>query len=304
MPKGGLLDGRIQINSLEVFASASCNLRCEHCAASAQYVTKPFFPNLEILERTLFQLARVMRSKQVKVLGGEPLLNKDLPDLFRAIRRTGFCERVRVCTNGVLLDRMSDEFWRHVDVVEVSLYPNASRVPNEEQLTKNRERADRFGTILEINKITHFQKSFVTAPIEDPGQVQKIFDECCEAHVWPCHTLEGSTFLMCSRIHNLERRMMYLGHSDLDLVKDAGIEVSDRGSLLAELVRYMERREPFRACKFCLGTSGKHIENRQLSRDEVKQRRTRLAESFELRLIDFGNRAGPPADHSNDGCET
>lgn len=300
MPVLKIQEGRIQINSLEIFASARCNLRCEHCAASAQYVMEHHFPDLAVLERTLSYLTQVMHSKQVKVLGGEPLLNKDLPSLLEAVRRTGFCDRIRVCTNGVLLGRMPDSFWKQADIVEVSLYPGSPGSPTEKDLQKYGEIAAGFGTIFEFNKVTHFQEALLTAPIQDAKIVQRIFDECWEAHVWPCHSLEGSVFMLCSRVHNLERRLSYLGYPEMHLVKEAGLEISDRKSLFDELVEYMERRQPFLACQFCLGTSGRRIKNQQLPAEVVHLHRTKDDRPFELQLLDFKSSPLTPRDQPGD----
>ncbi len=280
-------DGKVAIKSVEIFASARCNLRCEHCAASSPYVHEHHYPDLSVLESTLRTLSLVMHSAQAKVLGGEPLLNPELPELLATIRRSGFADRIRVCTNGALLGRMSDPFWEEADVVEVSLYPGAPGSPTPDELSAYAARAAEFGATFESNEITHFQESIVTHPIGDAEVVQQIYDACHEAHVWPCHALEGTRFLLCSRVHNLERRLEALGHRDLALVEEAGFPVSDRPSLMQDLERYMSRTVPFRACDYCLGTSGTRQPNRQLAAGLTNIRKKDAERRFSLRSLDF-----------------
>jgi len=101
--------------------------------------------------------------------------------------------------------------------------------------------------------------------------------------------------MLCSRVHNLERRLEYMGKTQLELVEEAGISISSRESLYEELVAYMQRRQPFKACQFCLGTSGRRVENRQLSASLTKLQRHRGGEPFGLHMLDFDIAAVTPA---------
>ncbi len=56
-------------------------------------------------------------------LGGEPLLNKDICSFMRAARESGVFRNIRVITNGLLLSKMSEEFWQLADIVRISVYP-------------------------------------------------------------------------------------------------------------------------------------------------------------------------------------
>jgi molybdenum cofactor biosynthesis enzyme MoaA len=193
----------IHIHSLEYFLADTCNLRCANCAASSPYLRKANLPDLDTFVETLTSLSRVMRSDQLKILGGEPLLNQNICGFIRVARQSGMFKSIRVTTNGILLPRMKEEFWELADTVEISLYPLASS-PSETILESLKKTALRFKTKIEVNRITHFTKAISDTRIDDRRVVQEIFSSCREAHEWPCHLLHGNRFYICSRVPTLD----------------------------------------------------------------------------------------------------
>jgi hypothetical protein len=59
---------------------------------------------------------------------GEPLLWKHLSDGLEMIGRSPAIGFVEVLTNGVGINRLDDRAWRHIDLLRVSLYPEAAHV--------------------------------------------------------------------------------------------------------------------------------------------------------------------------------
>lgn len=277
----GVKREKIQVLSLESFMTDTCNLRCEHCAASSPYLTDANRPDLDVFEQSLSCLAPVMHSRQIKFVGGEPLLNKELGRFMQAARSSGMFDQVRVTTNGVLLPHMADDFWELADVVEISHYSGARNVPSGETLDGLREKADASGTRLEVNRIHSFMRAVSEERIEDPDLVQEIFSNCGEAHNWSCHLLYRNQLYRCSRVHSLDRYLdvRCVEHAPFTLAD--GLAIDERPSLAADIRRYLSSTTPLEACSFCLGTSGGWIRNRQLTRDEVRARKAQPPEPFQ-----------------------
>jgi organic radical activating enzyme len=256
--------GKVVTDSLEFFLADTCNLSCEHCASSAPYLNEPNFPDLAQFGESLSHLARVMRSRQIKFLGGEPLLNREIPRFLASARASGMFERVRVTTNGHLLERAGDGVWSSADVVEVSRYAGVKAPLSAETLARLRATATRSGAALEIVDHPVFFAALVDERIPDPEIVRRIYAKCGEAHSAPCHTLYRGRLYRCSRVHTLDRRLTGLGVEHAPFTETDGIKV-DAGLTMAALRDYLESPRPLSACDFCLGTSGRHHTQRQLA---------------------------------------
>lgn len=262
--------GEIVTDSLEFFLADTCNLACEHCASSAPLVKKANFPDLLEFKESLALLRRVMRSKQIKFLGGEPLLNKDIAKFLAAAKASGMFERVRVTTNGLLLDRMGEEFWHNVDVVEVSRYRSGENALADAPVTRIRETAFRLGKKLEVVEKPEFFAAVVDERIPDPETVARVYADCGEAHRAPCHTLYKGKLYRCSRVHTLDLRLSARGVPHAPFTDVDGLAIGP--GLSADAVRvYLESPEPLNACSFCLGTSGRWLAQRQLSEKPGKK---------------------------------
>lgn len=69
---------------------------------------------------------------------GEPLLWKHLSDGLEVIGQSPAIGFVEILTNGVGLNRLDDRAWRHIDLLRVSLYPEAAHI--EPALIRTRQR--------------------------------------------------------------------------------------------------------------------------------------------------------------------
>src|SRR5581483_12214621 len=118
-----LLEQKIHLTAMEFYLVDTCNLRCQNCSASSQFMNEVNTPNLNDFVESLSFLSRVLRCEELRLLGGEPLLNKHICSFMRAARRSGMFRKLRVITNGLLLHRMTDEFWQLADIVRISVYP-------------------------------------------------------------------------------------------------------------------------------------------------------------------------------------
>src|SRR5574342_243717 len=114
--------GRFHTGSLEYNLAEICNLRCAQCSAASPYFKAPHFPELDQFEQSLHPLSKWLYADQIKFLGGEPLLNKNICRFIDVAKRSGMFGKIRVTTNGLLLSKAPDEFWQKVDVVEISHY--------------------------------------------------------------------------------------------------------------------------------------------------------------------------------------
>lgn len=84
--------------------TAGCNLRCPFCHNSELVLPERQPPKMDAQELLSFLRKRQGILEGVCITGGEPLLQRELPDLLRGIRELGFC--IKLDTNGTFPERL------------------------------------------------------------------------------------------------------------------------------------------------------------------------------------------------------
>ena len=97
-----LLEENIYPIEIEISPSGSCNHRCVFCAVD--YIGyQPSFLDKDIILRDIRQMSRKGLKSVICSGEGEPLLNKDMPDIANEIKACGV--DVAMSTNGVLFTK-------------------------------------------------------------------------------------------------------------------------------------------------------------------------------------------------------
>lgn len=96
----------------EVQVAEHCNLNCRNCMHYSP-LAEPEFLDLEEYERDIRRLSELFCGEVdwIRLMGGEPLLNPELPDIMKLTRSSFPYGHVRIVTNGVLIDKMDNEFY-------------------------------------------------------------------------------------------------------------------------------------------------------------------------------------------------
>jgi len=252
------VDGRIvPPNNLELPVTDHCNLTCRDCNHSSPAMA-PWFANPDQVFQDLSLLARFYRPKRLKVLGGEPLLHKNLGAVLSAARASGICDSMYLTTNGMLLERASAQVWSCLDEVEVSAYPGCL---NASWLQRARALAEEHGVRLTYHEYSHFRSTLSARAIEDPALVGQIYDSCKVAHYWGCHMVRQGQFFKCPRSAYLP---VLLGDESLA----QGLPLNDEPDFARQLLEFLNDPQPLAACRHCLGTVGRRHPHRQLPRSE------------------------------------
>lgn len=227
----------------EIAAVKSCNLTCVAC----NHIS-PMYKSMEAvspkeLATDLKVLARHIRAQRTWILGGEPLLHKDIVELIRVTKASGIAKDTQVLTNGTLLGKMTDEFWDEVDQVRVSLYPG---VTLDQKVVKKRRRK------LKINNSPNFREMFSTLPNEDPNLVSRIYAKC--QIMDKCIGLVSRYFYRCMRSSFIPEKVP---HPLLNPKTIDGIKVEDSAQFDKDFAAYLNADRMPASCSFCVGTSGK-----------------------------------------------
>lgn len=121
--------GKYLLSKLTINITDHCNLNCKSCDTFSP-LASPFYLNPQKLKSDLECFCKIVESNSIKkigLMGGEPLLNKNLSYIIN-ICRFYFPETViLLVTNGILLKEMNNYFWeilrKNNIILSVSVYP-------------------------------------------------------------------------------------------------------------------------------------------------------------------------------------
>lgn len=109
---------------LEIHAADHCNLNCANCSHFSP-ISEPSFCNPDKLAESLVVLGKYERLfDRVKILGGEPLLNPQLPEIIELTRKNFPHIDIKIATNGILLlneNKVPINFWETLRKNNVTL---------------------------------------------------------------------------------------------------------------------------------------------------------------------------------------
>lgn len=110
--------------SFEVSLADHCNLNCAGCNHFSP-LALPSFADLEEFTRDFKRMAYLFGdcTLQVKLLGGEPLLNRDINKYLPVARECFPQAEILIVTNGLLLPQMDELFWETCRENRVTIAP-------------------------------------------------------------------------------------------------------------------------------------------------------------------------------------
>lgn len=274
MKKSLLIDGIIlPPTHLELIVADHCNISCSNCNHASPLMSK-WFADPNVIYRDFSIIAKSYRPRIIKVLGGEPLMHKNLDDVIVAARASGICDNFLLTTNGTMLDQASDAVWKAVDEVEISLYPGQSRATDNLKIAKAKAKA--FNKKLTVNFYDQFRATFTTKGTSDNTLINKIYSTCKIANFWGCHAVRDGYFYKCPQSIYIPRITGILNDSDR-------LEITESGSFQEILLEFINSSSPLSSCTNCLGTVGILEDNEPMTKRQWYAHMEKSSED----LIDF-----------------
>jgi cyclic pyranopterin phosphate synthase len=253
-------NGKLHTKRLEINVVHHCNLSCRGCSHLSPLMPK-YFISPDRLSHDLSILSKYCRPEFTSLLGGEPLLHPDLIKIINVVRRSGISDKIRVVTNGRLLHKMPDQFWKDVDEVHVSLYP--SHPMKIKDLAVIKAIAKRNKTPLLLRHQEKFRECISEINSMDEAMTRRIYLTCANSRQDGCHTLFEGHYYKCSQAVFIP--LAFGDRFNFSDIQDA-VKIQDNKKFVEELTQYLTTEEPLTACRFCLGSVGKQFVPDQISR--------------------------------------
>lgn len=244
---------RQSIFGIEINAVMHCNLACAGCS-HASPVSAAWQADPVVVRRDLTALHEVAEVREVRVVGGEPLLHPNLTEVLEAIVASRIGGLVRIITNGTRLHRADWEWLDFADEVYVSVYPGTAVRP--EAIEELRCRGAERGTRVAVNRFTHF-RPVVPARQLTAAETDAVFETCQVAHAWSCHTVQDGHIYLCP---------MTVPAPDAGSNSPSRCPIDPVETLSERLDAFLAPSAPLAECRSCLGTVGQLTPHRQANR--------------------------------------
>ena len=114
-----IVDGKVYIERIDFPISLTCNLSCKSCTVHSPFLHGQLSTDSLIRSIELWQEKIVPGT--VLVLGGEPLLCRDITTVLNNLRHRWPATDIIIVTNGTLLGTMRPYFWEVVKKVDAKI---------------------------------------------------------------------------------------------------------------------------------------------------------------------------------------
>jgi hypothetical protein len=229
---------------LEIPVTDHCNLNCIGCSHFSPLVSEKY-NDISTLDRDCEQFSKFAKKhvNTVFFTGGEPLLHPEIAHMIQITSRHFDLSKIKIVTNAMILDQMSEEFWlvckTHNVCISITPYPININVKKISELSV------KYGVDIEIYGNTYktkFRKDVYD--LDGLQNVEESFDKCCKSM---CHQLYEGKFYLCPsplyvRYFNefFQKNMAVVPRDYLDIY-----EIKDARTILS----FIKKPIPF--CKYC-----------------------------------------------------
>jgi hypothetical protein len=242
------------LERVDICVAEHCNLGCYSCNHFSQ-LADPEFADFESTEKDLKRLSYLSGGTipTIYLVGGEPLLNSNLPEFMRIAREHFPNSRVQIITNGVLLLAQKDIFWESVKKYNIVMTPTKYPGIN---WGKIEERAKYFGyrfDYFDFSGNTEKTSRKFCLDLSGKQNAKKSFRNCCLAACTVA--LQNGRLSTCSFVFNM-RHFNHYFNQNVPVTEADSIDIYKANSM-QEIVDFLNK--PIPLCRFCKSTGAEIV---------------------------------------------
>jgi organic radical activating enzyme len=241
------------LKSINFHLTDHCNLNCIGCTHFSN-LAEPSFLSLEEFGRDLSQIATLTHKvlEWIHLLGGEPLLHPQFLDFVKLSRKYFPDSKIRILTNGILLAKQNDDFWKVLHdnkaLLFISDYPIDINIPLIKQKTKeyNVGVNIRVETMAEYRETQLDRQAHIVFDLKGHCDPQESFLNCMS---WPddCPMIRNGKLYLCpvcayADIFNkyFDKNLLITSDDYIDIYEVKGVN---------EICEFLAGPKPF--CRYC-----------------------------------------------------
>ena len=230
----------------QVHLTYHCNLKCKSCSHFSP-LSEERELNIDVFENDFKRLSLLGEDKirKIDLLGGEPLLHSQINDCLFIARKYFRNAEIILITNGLLLPKMPEAFWRACKenkiVLAISPYPIKIDIDKIKQMVKAFD-LDFLYDPDAVNKTTfgHFRMD-----INGTQNAAENVKLCFESK--NCHCLDNGKMFLCYLppcVDIFNRQF----EKNIPVVEEDSIDIY-KASSISEIIEFLKKPMPF--CKYC-----------------------------------------------------
>lgn len=233
---------KLFLRSVDLMITEKCTLRCKDCSNLMQYYTRP--KNIEI-EEVLNDFATIANNVdhifEVRLIGGEPFMNKQIYDIIAAIVESSKISRVVIYSNAMIPFKPSAlPVLQHPKVV-LSLTDYGALAKNT---ASNVKILDDASVPYRLHPPENWTDSGVIFDFKRTDQEnQRIFDSCCGKNLL---TVSNGKLYRCPFSANADR---------LSAIPFDSSNSTDLAASKDALRSFVKSTKAIAACNYCKGRS-------------------------------------------------
>jgi hypothetical protein len=233
--------------TFQVQVTEHCNLDCIGCNVFSPIADRSFL-DLPSYERDIKRIHKLFGDRcEIILLGGEPLLHKDLAQFFEVTRRLMRRSRISILTNGVLMLRQPEAFWQSLKdnaiVVLMTKYP--VKVDYEGII----ERCRSYGIECGYHDGEEPKDTLIMQAINvhGTGDAARNYSRCS---VRSCTSLGDGKLFPCMIARSIGHFNKYFGY-DIPVSADDYVDIHRETSPRSVRRKLYNRKQPIPMCKYC-----------------------------------------------------
>lgn len=250
----------------EISVAEHCNLNCKYCSHFSS-IAEPEFLDLSQHEKDMNRLSFLLGGKSDKIylLGGEPLLHKEITECMKITRNYFRQSRIIILTNGLLINSMKDDFWKTCRENEVEI--NITKYPIKTDYERLMQKLEQEGIVNDYQRESGVSCLFdkLTLDLNGTQDPCESFTNCSQAN--QCHLVKEGKIYTCSYMKCTEHFNKYF-HQKLKITEDDYVDlysVKDGQEMLEKLAK------PIPFCRYCNIKGQVHGLPFEISRKEISE---------------------------------
>ena len=196
--KNGYKEFRYDQTNLDIHLVDHCNLNCAYCSHLAPFADKKFL-QVEKFEKDLNSIPKFVlnKFKYIYLLGGEPLLHPQACDIINIARKYFPNKDIRFLTNGLLLQKMGENFWNTLK--ENNIFLDITQYPINFDYSFVEEIPDKYGVNVLTHQVTDTTNFFSRQQLDPDGlqDYEYQYKHCLNNHSKNCFQLDGTLLRVC-----------------------------------------------------------------------------------------------------------
>lgn len=224
-----------------------CNLNCQSCDHFSP-LAKPYMADIREFQNDLSRM-RFLFGDDITFIaleGGEPLLNPNVSEFIYTAHELFPATQIQIFTNGLLLPKMSEDFWKACRICDVVL--EVTKYPIEFNYDEVTGQALQYGVRFQYYSGGDEIKTSMYKPLDLEGKQDKYanYHQCWNANS-DCIMLKKGKLYTCTRIPNLETFNQFF-HQNIEITDRDYIDIYSDVTA-EEIFEFLSN--PMPACRYC-----------------------------------------------------